>query len=413
MSDAFRQWLAAKYGSIAALNGVWRQQFASFDDVALPELSAGSSREALPAHLDRLTFEDETSPDPAETVLDYVGDALSSADDLSPAAALYWRVRAAARELSPTGYRTAAQVAAAAGADADRERDPWRFAIRAAIMHGAPPADIADTCADAADLRPLVSRLQDGGWETDRKAIILWPRLYAHVKRLTDRMPAGDAQAAATVSFGFERPLQSEGPQLLKRLLDQAARARLSVALGDTRLGEETLARFPLIVCPTLEMLAAEDMQKLLRYVRRGGFLAIGPRIPLMNEHMRSDDTLARYFVGGLSEFTLTLMPCGEGGFFTLPGVISLETVQALMFESGLARGMTASSPYVDLAVHRTPSGKRLLFAANTTGSDVTTTLSGEPVNGLAEIESGRVWSSASQEPLRLGPHSVTAFEVT
>ncbi|HOI55587.1 MAG TPA: hypothetical protein PLP01_10090 [Phycisphaerae bacterium] len=409
----FRRWLAARYPSVAALNGVWRQQFASFDDASVPELTLAAARDALPAHLDRLAYEDATAPDPAETVLDYVGDAVTD-DDRSPAAALYWRIRTAARELRAAGYPTTEYVLAAVAADIDRHPEAiGAFALRAALMHGAtPPAPGDPESSDAHGVRPLLERLSGGPWTADRKALVLWPRLYAHVKRIATVMARDHGPAAATAMFGFERPLQTEGPLLLKRTLDQAARARLAVAVADTRLPDDVLAGFPLVVCPTLEVLAADDMRKFLRYVQRGGFLAIGPRVPLLNEQMRSDDTLAAHFLDGLSEFSLDLMPCGDGGFFTLPGVISLETVQALMFESGLAKGFAASSPFVDLAVHRSPTGRRLLFAANTTTSSVATTLAGEPFRTLTEVGGSRMWHDASQGPLTLPPCSVTAFDV-
>jgi hypothetical protein len=407
----FRRWLAEKYASIAELNGVWRQQFASFDDVRLGDLPPDAPREALPAHLDRLAFEDATCPDPAETVLDYVGDAVAAAEDLSPMAALYWRIRTLARELLAGGYRTAAQVVGAVEPWLDAGDNPRRFALRAAIMHGASPVALPPCDGDEA-LAPLLRRLGDGTWAVDRKALVLWPRLYAHVRRIAKQTARHASPGTVQRSFGFERPIQTEGPLLLKRTLDQAARARLAVAVGDTRLSDDVLATFPLIVCPTLEILAADDMRKLLCYVHRGGFLAIGPRVPLLNEQMRSDDTLAAHFLDGLSEFSLDLMPCGKGGFFTLPGVISLETVQALMFESGLARGFSAASPFIDLAVHRSTSGKRLLLAANATGSTVATTLTGEPVRTLTEIGAGRTWRADAREPLTLPPCSVTAFDV-
>jgi len=414
LTTAFRRWLAAKYSSVAVLNGVWRQQFASFDDASVPELTLPAVRDALPAHLDRLAYEDATAPDPAETVLDYVGDAMTD-DDRSPVAALYWRIRTAARELRPTGYPTAEHVLAAAAANIQPGNEAIQtFALRAALMHGAAPsAAMGPDTSGANSVRPLLDRLSNGPWIADHKALVLWPRLYAHVKRIAADMARRLGPTAATFTFGFERPLQTEGPLLLKRTLDQAARAGLAVAVADTRLPDDVLARFPLVVCPTLEVLAADDMRKLLCYVQRGGFLAIGPRIPLLNEQMRSDNTLAAHFLDGLSEFSLDLMPCGDGGFFTLPGVISLETMQALMFESGLAKGFAASSPFVDLAVHRSPTGRRLLFAANVTVSPIATTLAGEPFHMLTEGGGNRTWSADSQKPLTLPPCSVTAFDVT
>ena len=386
MTDCFGQWLQKKYGTIAAFNGAWRRRLESFDEVQQGEPPAAENSDDLPPLLDWLEFaDDRAAAHHSGSLLDYLPQAdaaLSINDRLSQ---LYFRIRAFCRELTISGQPcTVAEACRAVLPDA--EPTVVEFAVRVALMHGAAadPRDLPEGC-DAASLKAVLQTLQREPWEPDRKVLILYPRVYAHLKLLANRTD--------DEGFGFERPIHTEGPALLKKYIDLVARARISFALGDTRLPLEEIRRHALVICPTLEVMSSPAMSKLLRYVRDGGFLAIGPRIPLLNERMRSDDTLARHFPSGLSEFALALVPCAHGGFFTLPGHVSTETIAFLAFESGLAKGLTPDAPPLDSAIFRC-GPRRLLCVANPLDVAVTTTFSGETVSELRDLE------TADRQPL-------------
>ena len=411
MTDRFGLWLQKKYGTVAALNGAWRRRLASFDEVRPPEPLVAERLDDLPPHLDWLQFVDEQqSADANDSVLDYLPDAANvvSAGGLSQ---LYFRVRAFCRQLSMSGrHRSAVDVCRIVPPDADLET--MEFAGRAALMHGAvaDPRDLPEGF-DGASLAPVLETLRREPWELDRKVLILYPRVYAHLKHLAAQ-PRASAGAADGCGFGLQRPIHLEGPALLKKFIDLTARARLSFALGDTRLPLATLRRHALVICPTLELMSAAAMRKLERYVRDGGFLAIGPRIPLLSEQMRSDDTLARHFAGGLSEFTLALVPCGHGGFFTLPGHVSAATISLLAFESGLAKGLTADGPPLDSAVFRCGT-RRMLCVANPLDVAATTTFSGEAVIELRDLETGERQLLLKKEKRTIPPGTVRFLEAS
>jgi len=410
MADRFGHWLQEKYGTVAALNGAWRRRLASFDEVRPPEPLAAERPDDLPPHLDWLQFADAELPaDDNDSVLSYLPDVATTMSASGGLTQLYFRVRAVCRQRPTTGKPgTLADLRKVIPPDADLET--MDFAVRAALMHGAvaDPRRLPEGC-DGASLAPVLETLRHEAWELDRKVLILYPRVYAHLKHLAAQLRAS-GRATDGCGFGLQRPIHLEGPALLKKFIDLTARARLSFDLGDTRLPLETLRRHALVICPTLEVMSSSAMVKLEQYVRDGGFLAIGPRIPLLSEQMRSDDTLARHFVGpkpvpgsartgqkgpkparrarrgGLSEFALALVPCGDGGFFTLPGHVSAETISLMAFESGLAKGLTADAPQLDSAVHRC-GARRLLCVANLLDVAATTTFSGEAVSELRDFE--------------------------
>ncbi|NIA20897.1 MAG: hypothetical protein GWP05_02765 [Anaerolineaceae bacterium] len=385
MSDCFGRWLQKKYGTIAALNGAWRQRLSSFDQAREPQPPTARRRDDLPPQLDWLAFADRQRPRTASpSVLDYLREVVNASRTGDGLTRLYFRVRALCREPAADGRpRRVAEVCRAVGPLSDPSA--VEFAVRAALMHGAAAEDrnLPAGC-DLASLEPVLETLHTEPWELDRKVLILYPRIYAHLKLLADRAVEGGP--GDDEGFGFERPIHTAGPALLKKFIDLAVQAGLSFALGDTRLPLEEIRRHALVICPTLEVMSSAAMRKLSGYVQDGGFLAIGPRIPLLNERMRSDDTLARHFPNGLSEFTLALVPCGHGGVFTLPGHVSTETIAYLAFESGLAKGLTAEAPQLDSAIFRC-GPRRLLCVANPLDFPASTTFSGETVRELRDLE--------------------------
>ncbi len=269
-------------------------------------------------------------------------------------------------------------------------------------MHGAAPEDLPARRNPGEDA-DLLSALGRGHWKADGKMLILYPHVYGRLKRL-----AAGGHAGRT--FGFERPLQTEGPALLKKVTDLATRAKHSFVVADTRMPLDVLTRYALIICPTLEVLSAQAMEKLASYVEAGGFLAVGPRIPLLDETMRRNDVLARRIGGGLTGLGLELIPSGRGGVFTLPGHVSPATIEFLAFESGLARGLTADAAWADSVVHRR-NGERLLLAANPNPHTLRTSFSGEAYRELVPLKQGSPTVRAGQ-PVALTPFEIVAWKV-
>jgi len=411
MANRFGHWLQKKYGTIAALNGAWRQQLSSFEQADQPQPLTTRRLDDLPPHLDWLAFVDErASRADVPSVLDYLREVVQASGTGGGLTRLYFRVRALCRERAVDGKpRSVVEVCRAVGPLADPATVD--FAVRAALMHGA-LADAQNLPAgcDVASLLPVLETLHAEPWELDLKVLILYPRVCVHLKLLAERTTKGGP--TDDEGFGLQRPIHAVGPALLKKFIDLTARARLSFALGDTRLPLEKIRRHALVICPTLEVMSSAAMRKVLRYVQGGGFLAIGPRIPLLSEQMRSDNTLARHFGSGLSQLALQLMPCGQGGFFTLPGHVSTETISLLAFESGLAKGLTADAPQVDSAVFRCGT-RRLLCVANPLDVAATTTFSGESLSELRDLETGQRQLLLKKEKRTIPPGTVRFLEAS
>ena len=306
------------------------------------------------------------------------------------------------------------------------------FAFRAALMHGATcdinalragPAAVMIAPADLA----LAAMLAEADMRPDRKLLMLYPRLYAHLRMIlaansASGRPADDGTSAdvAAMDLGFVRPPQTEGPSLFRKLLDLADRCGFPWEVADSRLPPERLLDYALVVCPTLEMLDHPTMQHLDDFVSiNRGYAAIGPRVPMLNEQLRGERTLARHFEKELSEFAQEIYRVGDGVFFTLPGFMSAATIDFLCFESGLARGLTATQPQpstmqpdltvvdedLDVVVHRN-GRRRMVFVANPTSLPRTADLTREPVRRLIPLEPSADGLSQAASPV--GPMRLT-----
>ncbi len=410
MIEVFHNWLRQRYQTIQALNGAWRTHYASIDDIRPPALPGLPPRDALPPLLDWLRFCDEGSPldrPQDDLFMQFPARPVLKADPHDPFPRLYEHVRLLARQrLADGSKRSVDAVVARAMKFCQTDSPALRsFAIRAALMHGAAivPQQSEQWSQGEHMLADFISR---GSLQSDRKLLVLYPRIYAHLRQILacpddQALAAGEPPATVAIeSYDFGRPLQTEGPALYRKLLDLTDRCGFPWEAADTRLPLENLLEYALVVCPTLEMLDQEAMQLIDGYVAGRGYAAIGPRIPIINQQLRGDRTLARHFPAGLSEFAMEITRIGDGAFFTLPGHMSAATVDFLCFESGLARGLTATQPRptimqpeitapdedVDVVVHR-HGRQRLVFVANPTRLPRTADLAREPVRRLLPLE--------------------------
>lgn len=402
----FARWLQQKYGTAAALSGAWRRLVRSFDDPPLPGDDAVSGRDDLPPLLDWLAWRDTQGATGATgDVLDYLGEVAPTLSRPADCTQVYAAVRTLSRTLSRDGSHPSLTEVMGRLPDSVAPADR-AFAAVAALMHGATPERVPSATLRG-EATTLAAALASEDWELDRKALLVYPRVYAHVRHLAQ----SNRLAHAEMSLGFERPLQTEGPALLKKFLDLTTRVGLSFAIGDTRLPLGILRQFPLVICPTLEVLSAGAMRTFDAYLTGGGFLAIGPRIPLVDETMRSCDTLAKYFGEGLTDFAAEVIHCDSGSLLTLPGYVSAATIEFLAFESGMARGLVADAPAVATTVRRAGS-RRLVCVANANPEAARTTFSGEAFRMFRDLKTGDEHAMTSKTTLTIPAGTVSFWEV-
>jgi hypothetical protein len=274
-------------------------------------------------------------------------------------------------------------------------------------MHGADPTRDTPEAAQST-LTPLAA-LDLARWQADRKLLLLYPRLCLHLHRLAAdfaRAPGGPFHLPAQA-----RSVVHAGPLLLRRYVDLAARTRLSFVLADTPGALGLLARYPLAICPTLELLEADAMTAFERHVLDGSFLGLGPRIPVQDERLRHQQTLTHHFGGHVTDFDLAIRPFGGGSFITLPGRLSVEEFQRLAFESGLARGLAADTDVLDSVVLRR-GPRRLLCIANPTPHDLRTAVTGERFRALRNLDSGETVPASGEINLAIPAETVSLWEV-
>jgi hypothetical protein len=417
MVEDFRRWLREKYSTPAALSAAWRVPVGSFEEVEPPQLRAAGQLEDLLPRLDWLEFVDSREPTGAGgRATDYLSLHSAGGRDTSALRRLYQHVRLTAREMLSAGRPFAPQEVCRQ-IPLDDSPAALDFALRAALMHGA-SADAEPAARKAGPGRLLVDALRSQPWLADRKVLILYPRVYAQLKRLADELAAtaegGQAQPCPAAARIIGSRLHLDGPALLANRIHLVAQAKFPFTVADTRspgAAPEALRQYPLVICPTLEMLEAKAMTALERYVLAGGFLALGPRIPLVDETLARNETLARHFGGALADFHLDFKPCGDGAFITLPQRVWPENIEFIAFESGLARGLAAESPALDSAVHRA-GRRRLLFIANPHDQPVKTAIGGEPRSRLCNVETGDELPADQASKVVVPPESISAWEV-
>jgi hypothetical protein len=406
--EGFRNWLQGKYGSITELSGAWRRPLNSFAEVGDPQAMTADRKEDLLPRLDWVEFEESLAPDSPEwRVSAYLPDTVQIGGDTDERRR-YERIRNTYREV-PKSEAPSAMPEVCHQAALETRPELAAFFARAALMHDAFGTVSQDITLDESCCR-LAGLVNSTAWETDRKIILLYPRIYAQMKRLLVEMAAAKATGAVR-DFGLLQPFQTAAPALFKRFIDMAAKAKVSFVITDSRLPLKDLRQYPLVVCPTLEMLAGETMRTFEAYVEGGGFLALGPRIPVHDEYQRRDTTLARHFGGHLTDFALSMRPCGEGCFLTLPHGVSAGTIDFLAFESGIARGLVADSEHLESAIRRHGS-RRLLFAANPLNVPVATTFSGEPFARFRDVDTDEELPMTAETSLTVPAFTVCAWEV-
>jgi hypothetical protein len=126
---------------------------------------------------------------------------------------------------------------------------------------------------------------------------------------------------------------------------------------------------------------------------------------------MQPNDTLARYFGQGLSDFAAEVIHCGEGALLTLPGYVSAATIEFLAFESGMAKGLVTTETGLDTAVHRRGQ-ERLLFVANPHDYPICTGFEGERFNELRDATSGEVALAQPETQLTVPAETILTLRV-
>ncbi len=138
----------------------------------------------------------------------------------------------------------------------------------------------------------------------------------------------------------------------------------VSFDFGDTHLNADQLARYKLVCVPTAGFLDACAQDELLKYVKGGGHLVLGPVRPDYDPLLNPCTTLAQHLT---SPGTVTV---GNG---TLTWA-KHEDLEANLTALAPHSNFTCNQPQIDLAVHKRGE-QTLLFAVNPTAQSITAEL--------------------------------------
>jgi len=193
--------------------------------------------------------------------------------------------------------------------------------------------------------------------------------------------------------------------------------AKYAVGMGDTELSEEMLGKYGVVAVPTFDFMSRGVQEKLINYVKNGGCLVMGPRIPVFDETMSRCDILGRDLPGPWKRADLVTIDgmdgielrdadlfdidsadafplltddgntliyrkfVGSGSIihfgFLFPKAIDgsssiTRIIDLIASAAGLIRQIPCTDPQIDVAIH-TSDEKEILFVANTgpAGKDV------------------------------------------
>ena len=226
--------------------------------------------------------------------------------------------------------------------------------------------------------------------------------------------------------------------------------AGYSLLLGDSDLPAEALQQYKLIIAPSFSFMSAGLQRRLLVYALKGGVLVMGPRVPVMDEFMRSETRFSSHLlepVGAADEFDYNGMLVQHAQFFkankplmesrgkicgyersmergaiiflgcVFPDYTGIEQAphlaelaRRLAVRAGLERPFPADDPLVETAYH-TGGGRDVLFVSNPTDEKRMPRVAVGPGRVLTDWRSREQHKGRDVE-IALPPRSIRVFLV-
>nr|QNO44663.1 hypothetical protein NKPEFCAN_00001 [Methanosarcinales archaeon ANME-2c ERB4]QNO44999.1 hypothetical protein HJNGDNLL_00001 [Methanosarcinales archaeon ANME-2c ERB4] len=95
--------------------------------------------------------------------------------------------------------------------------------------------------------------------------------------------------------LGFNDVIQLEYGRQWDALYYGFGVAKYAVAIGDTELPLERLSEYRVVAVPAFDFMSRDVQYKLINYVKDGGCLVIGPRVPEFDEHIKEFGIIGEY----------------------------------------------------------------------------------------------------------------------
>jgi len=95
--------------------------------------------------------------------------------------------------------------------------------------------------------------------------------------------------------LGFNDVIQLEYGRQWDALYYGFGAAKYAVTIGDTELPLERLSGYKVVAVPTFDFMSRDVQDKLINYVKDGGCLVMGPRVPEFDEHIKEFGIIGEY----------------------------------------------------------------------------------------------------------------------
>lgn len=218
-------------------------------------------------------------------------------------------------------------------------------------------------------------------------------------------------------SLGFEEPVQVAKAEWFAKAFDGLNGAGISYLISDTALALDRWKSFRAVVVSSYEFMAAEVQKKLVAYLAAGGTVVLGPRLPELDERMRTDVTLKKTLEMSTSEQVGDVCTAYVVGQGRLVHVVDLsdaaKVLQAALGELPVVR-FSCNDQRVDVTVHAPAGGgdRRIVYVANPTPDPIDAEVQLTPdVTFVRELWSDREIGATKVLRETLPPYSIGIYD--
>ena len=224
--------------------------------------------------------------------------------------------------------------------------------------------------------------------------------------------------------FGFEQAIQLYARNFFEAIYRALDRAGAGLNLGNTTQELESLRRYKLVALCTFEFLNAQVQRRLRDYVKQGGFLVLGPKLPELDEQMEPCEILKQ----GLEivdevkgELRAKVFQLGKGRLVLIPHNFDqrqrkhppeplVKLMRRLLELAGAEPRYKMLTPGAEVELHE-GNGREVIFVANPRSQAIQAKIKLASPGRFKDLESGKVLSGADELEIELLGWQVRVLE--
>ncbi|MCC7206586.1 MAG: hypothetical protein IT323_04730, partial [Anaerolineae bacterium] len=232
----------------------------------------------------------------------------------------------------------------------------------------------------------------------------------------------------STQAFGGRDAIQQRLPTWIEAIRQALEGAGVPYGLADSDIGDDSMAAYRAVVCPTFEWIDREVLEKLGRYARQGGHVICGPRLPAetldgqrldvwepvapLQATPRMDVDAALWLEdvdlwaaseGDTAPSYVHRFTCGAGQVTVLAATFPAAdilgegprgyrrfapTLLRVLGSSGIGPLYWLDNPHLDLSL-LSGNGRRVMCVANATDAEQTATVQARGAPGYVDVDTG------------------------